>query len=111
MSTGLWVLVILAAAGLLLIVAGVIPALLAMRRVLSHADEIQHSRLMVSLDALQRESLRFTALRKRVQPLQKRASNAIEQIRGEAGQLREVPGGDALAQAGAEIRALTEDLR
>ena len=111
MTIGLWVLVILAAASLLLIVAGIIPALMAMRRVRAHVDALQQSRLMTSLDGLQRESARLTAVEKRVQPLRKRATAAIDQIRSDAAQLSDVPGGDALAQAGAEISALAEDLR
>ncbi len=111
MDTGRWLMIGLIVAGGFFMLAALPLVLRRMNRVRARLEELEQSRLMHALDGLQREGVRFQALSKRTQPVVQRAQKAVGSIQASLAEAQQLPGRDALANAGSEMAALLEDLR
>jgi hypothetical protein len=111
MNLWTWVLIALCALALLLAVSSAIVVLLGLKRLRARVNELQSSRLALSLRSLQMESARFQQLEKKISPLRERAGHAASSIRESAQSARLPQAKAAMQKAGEDIAALMEDLR
>ena len=111
MNLYLWILVGLAAAGLILVLIplpGLIGALLKVKR---HAESLRQSQLFLSAQSLAIQGQRFSKYPAEAQPLMKRATGALDVAKISIDELRLERARQSLAQTGDDLRALGRDLR
>lgn len=106
-----WVLTGLCLAGVLLGLAYAVPVIRLALRVRTRIENLQHSRLFTSAQALELQRKRLEHTAREAAPLAVRAQAAIEIIRTSPSAAGADAVRDALRSAGAEITALSETLR
>ena len=106
-----WVLTGLCLAGVLLGLAYVIPVVRLLLRVRARVENLQHSRLLTSAQALELQRKRLEHTAREAAPFVVRAQTALEIIRTSPSAAGIGTMRDALRSAGAEITALSETLR
>ena len=106
-----WVLTGLCLAGVLLGLAYVIPVIRLALRLRARIENLQHSRLFTSAQALELQRKRLEHTAREAAPVAARAQKAIETIRTSPSAAGVDGMRDALRSAGAEITALSEALR
>lgn len=110
MSAWTWVLIALSVAGAGLALASLVVVLLTALRVRAKMQALAGRPLFLSLESLQLQSARLSQLAPQMEPLAARSTAAVASIQESARILRLTDARAALETAGAELRALVEDL-
>jgi|GEM_PF-4678642 len=111
MSVGLWVLVGLSAAGMLLALVAVIAVVVQALRLRKHVRELKDSPLTVTLLGLRIQANHLSHALQRARPLTQRAGAAVGVIQNAAQEAGLPQARAAMQQTGAELSTLADDLR
>lgn len=109
MSAWTWVLVGLCAAGVLFPIIPLVVVLRLALRLSSRVRDLQHSRLMTSIESLQLQRAHLESIAAKAAPLAQRSQAAIETIGSSTSGYLEVR--EALRSTGEEISELVTTLR
>lgn len=111
MTVWTWVLVGLAAAGVLLPLVPMVAIVRSAMRLRSRVAALSQSRLITSLESLELQGARLESIAGQAPPLAARARSALRTIHEATAPARFAPMRDAVRSAGAEIAQLTSELR
>jgi hypothetical protein len=111
MSAWTWVLIALCILGAVLALGSIIPVALAALQVRAKLTELKRRPIFLSLESLRIQQVRLSRLAQEMRPVQKRAEAAFASMKESARNSGLAESSAALEEAGANLRALYDDLR